>query len=163
MVGAVGQLLTMAAVAALSASTVQDVGASSVDYGFTLEESLPVGQSLDSESQSSYDPWELRSDWRSTRSLNDVGSLPSCYASSTSRSSWESRPIMPSTSWFGGIHGGCSYAQNSVELRPESHWHEGESRPAGFNSLSGERACEDEVPAVPDFEHLPPRVRRPGT
>ena len=57
MVGAVGQLLTMAAVAALSASTVQDVGASSVDYGFTLEESLPVGRSLASESQSS---WELR-------------------------------------------------------------------------------------------------------
>ena len=206
MFGGVGQLLTMAAVAALAANTVQDVGASSANCGFTLEESLPVGQSLDSESLSSLDPWELRRDMPSTRSwnsvgtlpgyvqdldeeivpgetklgnvqqpicqhcglpgkensrnlalvsapcgrrvhrichiahvsncdecqaasqalqvststLNDVGSSPSCYASSTSRSSWESRPIMPSTSSFGGF-GGCSIAQSSVELRPESH------------------------------------------
>ena len=73
MVGAVGQLLTMAAVTALAAGTVQDVGASSVDYGFTLEESLPVGRSLASESQSS---WELRPDMPSTKSLNSVGTLP---------------------------------------------------------------------------------------
>ena len=53
MYGGVGQLLTMAAVAALSANTVQGVGASSVDYAFTLEDSLPVGGSITGDAQSS--------------------------------------------------------------------------------------------------------------
>ena len=69
------------------------------------------------------------------------------------RSCGESRPSV--REWFGGGHGCCCDARSSWESRPAMPR-------ACLGADGGDDLIEqDEVPAVPDFEHLPPRTGRP--